>query len=90
MKKSQIIPVKELKNHYESIEHNLEQCSKPMKSTIKKTVVSKLGFSKVTGLLLETIKNPRFDKSRVGTVNPISGCEYSETEYQTLTSWIFE
>ena len=88
--RNEILPVKELTKRFQSVEYKLLQCSTPSKNTIEKTVVAKLGFSKVSGLKIEDMKNPRFDAKRVGEVNPISGCKYQETEYRTKTTWIFE
>lgn len=87
--RNEILPVKELTKRFIAKEHQLIQCSTPSKNTIEKTVVAKLGFSKVVGLKIEDVKNPRFDAKRVGEVST-AGCKYMETEYRTETTWIFE
>ena len=88
--RNEILPVKELAKRFISVEHKLLQCSTPSKSTIEKTVVLSNGYSRVVGLKLEDVKNPRFDAEKVGYVNPISGCKYQEQEYMTITNWIFK
>ena len=88
--RNEILPVKELTKRFIVAEHKLIQCSNPSKNTIEKTVITKLGFLKVTGMKLQDVKNPIFDAKRVGEVNPISGCKYQETEYITKTTWLFE
>lgn len=88
--RNEIVKVKELSKRFVAAEHKLIQCSTASKSTIEKTVIAKLGFSKVIGMKLQDVKNPRFDAKRVGEVNPISGCKYQETEYITETTWLFE
>jgi hypothetical protein len=88
--RNEILPVKELTKRFVTANYKSMQLSKESKSMIEKTVVAKLGFSKVIGFKIEDVKNPRFDPKRVGEVNPISGCKYSETEYRTQTTWIFE
>jgi len=86
--RNEILPVKELTKRFVTANFKSLQLSK--NNMIEKTVVSKLGFSKVIGLKIEDVKNTRFDAKRVGEVNPISGCKYTETEYITVTTWIFE
>ena len=88
--RNETLKVKELSKMFLVEEHQLLQCSTTSKNTIQKTLVSKLGFSKVIGMKLVDIKNPNFDANKVGYVNPISGMKYKETEYITETSWIFE
>lgn len=88
--RNEILTVKELTKRFVAAEHKLIQCSTVSKNTIEKTLIKKLGFSKVIGMKIQDVKNPRFDKSKVGYVNPISGCKYMETEYITETNWIFE
>lgn len=88
--RNEILPVKELAKRFVVNEHKLIQCSTSSKNTIEKTVITKLGFSKVVGMKLQDVKNPRFDAKRVGEVNPISKCKYQETEYITETTWLFE
>jgi hypothetical protein len=88
--RNEILTVKELSKRFVSEEYQLLQCSTTSKNSIEKTVILKRGFSKVTGLKIEDIKNPRFDAKRVGEVNLMSGCKYQETEYITETTWLFE
>jgi hypothetical protein len=88
--RNEILKVKELKKMFVSEDHQLLQISTPSKNTIQKTLVEKLGFSKVIGMKLVDVKNDRFDSTKVGYVNPISGMKYMETEYRTETSWILE
>lgn len=88
--RNEILPVKELKKSFAAAEHQLIQCSTSSKNTIQKTVIAKLGFSKVVGMKLEDVKNPRFNPKRVGEINPLTKQEYKETEYRTETSWLFE
>ena len=88
--RNEILKVKELKKMFVSEDHQLLQSSTPSKNTIQKTLVEKLGFSKVIGMKLVDVKNDRFDSTKVGYVNPISGMKYMETEYRTETSWILE
>jgi len=89
--RNEILPVKELTKRYSVNNVVLLQCSSEKQSfTIEKTVIAKRGFSKVIGLKIEDVKNPRFNPQRVGEVNPISGCKYNEKEYRTETTWIFE
>jgi len=88
--RNEILPVKELSKRFVVAEHKLIQCSTASKNTIEKTAISKLGFSKVVGMKLQDVKNPRFDAKRVGEVNQLSGCKYMETEYITETTWLFE
>ena len=88
--RNEILTVKELSKKFVSVQHKLLQCSMPSKSSIQKTVVLKNGYSRVVGLKLEDVKNPRFDPKKVGYVNPISGCKYQEQEYITVTQWLFE
>lgn len=87
--RNEILPVKELSKRFIAQEYQTIQCSTPSKSTIEKTVVAKLGFSKVIGLKIKDVKNPRFDAKRVGEVS-LAGCKYMETEYRTEATWIFE
>jgi hypothetical protein len=89
--RNEILPVKELKKRYSVNNVILLQCSSEKQtSTIEKTIIAKRGFSKVTGLQIVDVRNPRFDSKRVNEVNPISGCKYIETAYRTETTWIFE
>ena len=89
--RNEIIEVKELAKRFVAKNVMLLQCSSNVENkTIEKTIIAKRGFLKVVGLKIEDVKNERFDKSRVGEVNPISRCEYIETEYTTNTTWIFE
>jgi len=88
--RNEILPVKELAKRFIVAEHQLLQCSTPSKNTIEKSLIAKKGYSKVVGMKLQDVKNPRFDASKVGYVNPISGMKYMETEFITETTWIFE
>ena len=88
--RNQVIEVKELKKRFVTGKIQLLQLSSETTSSIEKSVIKSRGFSKVTGLKIEDVKNPRFEASRVGEVNPISGSRYMETEFRTLTNWIFE
>jgi len=88
--RNEILPVKELNKRFVVAEHKLIQCSTASKNTIEKTVISKLGFSKVIGMKLQDVKNPRFDAKKVGEINLISGVKYTETEFITETTWLFE
>jgi hypothetical protein len=88
--RNEILPVKELSKRFVVAEHQKLQLLTPSKNTIEKTLVAKWGYSKVVGMKLQDVKNPRFDSSKVGDVNPISGMKYMETEFITETTWIFE
>ena len=88
--RNEILKVKELKRRYVTEQHQLIQCKTPSKNTIEKTQIKKLGFLKVTGMLLQDVKNPYFEIEKVGTIHPLTGMEYNETEYITETTWLFE
>jgi hypothetical protein len=88
--RNEILAVKELTKRFVTDNFKSIQLSVESKKMIEKTVVAKLGFSKVIGLKIQDVKNPRFDAKRLGEVNPISGCKYTETEYRTETTWLFE
>jgi hypothetical protein len=88
--RNEILPVKELTKRFQVAEHQLLQCTTPSKNTIEKSFILKAGFTKVVGMKLEDLKNPKFDPEKVGYVNPVSGCKYQETEFITQTTWIFE
>lgn len=90
MKNATIYPVQERKNDFVVKNVTFIQCSTTENRSIRKTVILGKGFSKVTGLKSYEVKNKRFDASRVGTVNSLSGTKYTETEFITLTEWIFE
>lgn len=75
--RNEIVAVKELKNSFVSAKVNILQFKDKAGFSIQKTVVSKLGFTKVIGLKIEDVKNPRFG-------------QYGELEYRTETTWLYE
>lgn len=52
--------------------------------TIEKTEIAKQGFNKVVALETFEVKNDRFEANRVGEKF------YTETEFDTITRWVFE
>jgi hypothetical protein len=88
--RNEILTVKELTKRFVSAKFKSIQLSEEKINTIEKSVVAKLGFSKVIGLKIEDVKNERFNPKKVGYVNPISGMKYTETEYVTKATWLFE
>ena len=88
--RNEIVTVKELSKRFVSAKFKSIQLSEEKNNMIEKSVVAKLGFSKVIGLKIEDVKNKRFNPEKVGYVNPISGMKYTETEYITETTWLFE
>jgi hypothetical protein len=86
--RNEIVPVKELAKRFVTNEFISLQLSSPSSRMIEKSVIEKRGFSKVIGLKIEDVKNPRFDPKKVNTI--IFGCKYNETEYMTQTTWLFE
>lgn len=88
--RNEILPVKELTKRFVTPKFKSLQLSSESNNSIEKTVISKLGFSKVIGMMVEDVKNPRFNPERVGEVHPVSGCKYLETEFITKTTWLFE
>jgi hypothetical protein len=88
--RNEILPVKELSKRFVTASFKMLQLSSETTKSIEKTIIAKNGFSNVIGLKIQDIKNERFNPLRVGEINPISGCVYSETKFITITKWIYE
>ena len=88
--RNEIIAVKELSKRFVSAKYKSLQLTEDSTfHTIEKSLVKNLGYTKVIGLQIQDVKNDRFDASKVGTVS-FAGMRYTETEFMTITKWIYE
>lgn len=87
--RNEIVISKENKNCF-SVAVSLLQFDKPSITTIRKSLILKLGYKKVIGMQIVDVKNERFDAKKVGTVNAFTNMLYSEKEFKTIAEWVFE